>query len=142
MPDAYDYVALSQHLIRQTDAELEKGDHYQAAEKGWGAVAHAIKAVAEQRGWNHDNHFLLHEAAFQLSAEFDRADLMDMYDSAERLHQNFYGCYMRRDEVERRINRAKTFSEQLEVIRNSPPRPFIPQNHDQRRRLDRLTRQP
>ncbi|MYC38120.1 MAG: hypothetical protein F4X66_14575 [Chloroflexi bacterium] len=41
------------------------GDSVQASEKGWGAVAEAVKSIAEQRGWNHWGHRLLNDAAFQ-----------------------------------------------------------------------------
>ena len=141
LPEPYDYAGLSRHLIGQAETELAKGDYFQAAEKGWGAVAHAIKAVAEQRGWNHNNHYLVREAAMQLSVEFGRPGLMSLYDSADSLHRNFYGNYMRSDEVEQRIGAAREMLAELEAIRNSPPRPFTPQNRDQRRRLDTLTRQ-
>jgi hypothetical protein len=142
LPGPQDYVELSEHLIRQADAELEKGDHLQAGEKGWGAVAHALKAVAEQRGWNHNNHFLLQEVAMQLFTEFDSPRLAFLYDAADRMHQNFYENIMSRDDVEFRISGVKELLAELKTFRDSPPRPFVPQNHDQRRRLDRLARQP
>ena len=142
LPEPYDYAGLSRHLIRQADAELQKGDHFQAAEKGWGAVAHAIKAVAEQRGWNHNSHFLLHEAAMQLFAEFDRAGLRPLYYTADRLHQNFYENAMSKEDVEINMGIVKELLAELEAMRGSAPAPFAPQNRDQRRRLDRLTRRP
>ena len=139
--EPHDYAGLSRHFIRQADDELAKGDHLQAAEKGWGAAAHAIKAVSAERGWNHNNHFLLHEAALQLSIEFDHDGLVTLYDAANLLHNNFYEHSMERDDVERRIGMVKELLAELETIKNSPPRPFVPQNHSQRRRLDRLMRE-
>ena len=59
----------SQILIRQAEAELQDGDRLQASEKGWGAAAHALKAVAEQRGWRHNSHGLLIGVADTLAGE-------------------------------------------------------------------------
>ena len=36
--------------------ELAAGDLPQASEKGWGATVQILKAVAEQRGWEHSRH--------------------------------------------------------------------------------------
>ena len=69
------YSELSRHFIEKADEYLLAGDRVQASEKGWGAVAEAIKSIAEQRGWNHHGHRLLNDVAFQLSVEWNRRDL-------------------------------------------------------------------
>jgi predicted patatin/cPLA2 family phospholipase len=84
----------------------------------------------------------LHEVAMQLFTKFDRTGLRPLYYTADRMHQNFYENIMARDEVETNISFVKELLTELEVIRNSSTIPFVPQNHDQRRRLDRLTRRP
>ena len=43
------HAGTSQHLIRQVDEELERGDALQASEKAWGAAVHAVKSIAERR---------------------------------------------------------------------------------------------
>ena len=141
LPEPHDYAGLSRHFIRQADDELAKGDHLQAAEKGWGAVAHALKSIAEQRGWNHNKHLLLHDTAMQLFDEFDKRELSLHYYAADSLHQNFYANILEWDEVQRSVEVVKELLAELETMKNSPPRPFTPQNHSQRRRLDRLERQ-
>ena len=50
-----DYAALSRRLVRQAQEEFDTGDRLQASEKAWGAAAHAVKAIAESRGWNHNS---------------------------------------------------------------------------------------
>ena len=42
----------SRTLLAQGRAELAQGDVRQASEKGWGAAALMLKAIAEQRGWD------------------------------------------------------------------------------------------
>ena len=44
------YQQQSRHLLTQALRELDQGDLVQASEKGWGAAAQMVKAVAEQRG--------------------------------------------------------------------------------------------
>ena len=38
---------------------LAEGDLLQASEKGWGAAARMVKAVAETRGWRHSSHLAI-----------------------------------------------------------------------------------
>ena len=44
------YREASRHLLAQAHGELYAGDVRQASEKGWGAAAQVVKAIAEQRG--------------------------------------------------------------------------------------------
>ena len=62
------YAELSRHYLARADEYLRAGDRVQASEKGWGAVAEAIKSIAEQRGWNHQGHRLLNDVAYQLTS--------------------------------------------------------------------------
>ena len=39
----------SLRLIRHAQDELDRGDRLQASEKAWGAVAHQLKAIANDR---------------------------------------------------------------------------------------------
>ena len=44
------YQQASQRFLAQAKQELANGDLPQASEKGWGATAQILKAIAEQRG--------------------------------------------------------------------------------------------
>ena len=48
----------SRHFLALVDDELDRGELEEASNKVWGAAAHAIKAVAERRGWEHYAHAL------------------------------------------------------------------------------------
>ena len=73
------YNGLSRHYIEMADEYLRLGDRVQASEKGWGAVAEAMKSIAEERGWNHNSQRLLNDVAFQLSEEWVRPDLRRLF---------------------------------------------------------------
>ncbi len=133
------YAALSREYIQRADGYLRAEDRVQASEKGWGAVAVAVKSIAEQRGWNHRGHRLLNDAAYWLCEEWQRTDLMFLYDSAERLHINFYEDDMELDEIARRISSAKHLLRELETLRQRPPRPPAVLTRERRNRWRRLT---
>ena len=56
MTTGTDYRTAAVQLLEQARAELDLGDTRQASEKGWGAAAQAVKAVAQGRGWEHNTH--------------------------------------------------------------------------------------
>ena len=79
-------------LFFQARAELDAGDLRQASEKGWGAAALMIKAVAEKRGgdWEHSRHRHFSRAASRLRSELGNHDVVRFFQVAESLHINFY----------------------------------------------------
>ena len=83
----------SWHFLGLVDDELARGELEEASNKVWGAAAHAIKAVAERRGWEHHAHALLEQAVYRLVHE-ERAprDLLIQYITASAYHQRFYGA--------------------------------------------------
>ena len=84
------YQQQSRHLLAQAVRELDQGDPVQASEKGWGAAAQMVKAVAEQRGWRHRPHELLFDAVDTLADEARDEDIARLFDVASALHVNFY----------------------------------------------------
>jgi hypothetical protein len=89
----------SHHFLNLVDDELARGELEEASNKVWGAAAHAIKAVAERRGWQHhahalleDAHALLEEAVMRLIQEEGAPQhLFGQYMMASAYHQRFYG---------------------------------------------------
>ena len=80
----------SRYLLAQGREELANGDVRQASEKGWGAAALILKAIAEQRGWEHGKHRRLSRVASRLRAETGDRDIYRWYQVADALHGNFY----------------------------------------------------
>ncbi len=133
------YAELSRQFIRRADEYLRAGDRVQASEKGWGAVAEAVKSIAEQRGWNHWGHRLLNDVAYQLTTEWERPDLRRLYDAMEKLHINFYEDNMGLDAIADSIDDAKALLTDLEALRDLPARTVPIETREQRNRWRRLT---
>ena len=69
------YRTAASELLEQGFGEAAAGDLRQASEKGWGAAAIAVKAVAEGRGWSHGSHDALFAAVSRLARELPEAGL-------------------------------------------------------------------
>ena len=133
------YTEISQRLIQQAEEELQKGDPLQASEKAWGAVAHAVKSIAEQRGWRHNSHEFLYAISGQIADESGRPDMRAMFRSANAMHTNYYENWMAADEVQSGIDHARAYIRELEAVQAAPPPTFVPQTPEQAARLRRLT---
>ena len=84
------YQDAARHLLTQGFEELADGDSRQASEKGWGAAAQMIKAVASSRGWKHDSHAALYSVIDRLVNETGDDGIRKRFSTANALHQNFY----------------------------------------------------
>ena len=84
------YQEAARQLLTQGFEELAAGDSRQASEKGWGATAQMIKAIASNRGWKHDNHASLYRVIDRLVIETGDDGIRNRFGIANGLHQNFY----------------------------------------------------
>ena len=110
------YHEASMLLLAQADIELAAGDVRQASEKGWGAAAQIVKAVAEQRGWQHQSHTSLYRAVERLTAESGDNDLSDLFHVANALHQNYYENWDTAESVERALHAVRRFVQKLSAL--------------------------
>ena len=94
---------------QQAQEELEKGDLRQASEKGWGAAAQIVKAVAEHRGIEHKSHRDLFEVVSGLNNEQINAG----FSFANTLHINFYEGWLNEDLVRQYLNSVGEFIDTL-----------------------------
>lgn len=82
----------SWHFWELVDDELARGELDKAGNKLWGAAAHAIKAAAAIRGWEHYAHNLLEETVLRLIREEGASPhLRGQYYIASHYQQRFYG---------------------------------------------------
>lgn len=95
-------------------AYLDEGDLLQASEKGWGAAARMVKAVAEERGWRHSSHGDLYRAVDRLAGELADEDLKRLFHSASALHRNFYEGWMTEEAVARGLRAVEDFVRRLD----------------------------
>ena len=85
-----EHTQTAQDFLEAADREFAAGDLVQGSEKLWGAAAHAVMAVAQQRGWEHRSHRSLKNAVIRLSQEQDDPLLASDFLAAEKFHRNFY----------------------------------------------------
>ena len=138
------YYWLCQRFLKHAQEELERGDTLQASEKAYGAIAHAVKAYGEYRGWNHYNHHRVALILDQLRDEENDPSLTESYDAVESLHNNYFEYELEPTRVRDRLDTAKSLVERVENLRRSTPNPLpsATLNREQRRRLTLLMQPP
>ena len=67
----------------------------------WGAAAHVVMALAQQRGWQFGSHRALKVAADRLAEEYDDPTIGDGFMAAQQFHDNFYHDFMEEDDLRR-----------------------------------------
>ena len=112
------YQEQSKVFLERAYAELEEGDLHQASEKGWGAAAQILKAVAEARGWEHGSHRLLFGVAGTLANETQSEELRHGFSAANILHINFYEGWLDRASVEANLDEVRGFVARAEGLLN------------------------
>ena len=95
---------------------LAEDDLLQASEKGWGAAAQMVKAVAEARGWAHSGHRQLFVAVDLLVKETGDEQLRVAFGLANVLHINFYDGLLPREDVEAYLAHIREFVGRLEEL--------------------------
>jgi len=110
------YQEAARQLLAQGFAELAEGDSRQASEKGWGAAAQIIKAVASNRGWKHDSHAALYRVVGNLVTETRDDGIRKRFTTANALHQNFYENWGDADYVSGGLADVKDLLDKLEPL--------------------------
>ena len=111
----YHIETAAEFLVR-AHSYLADDDLLQASEKGWGAAAQAVKAVAEARGWNHNGHRQLHQTIRRLVEETGRSDMRDHFNAANTLHANFYDGFLEAEDISANLQRIERLVEQLRPL--------------------------
>ena len=120
-------------FLPEADDYFRRGDDLQGAEKMWGAAAHALIAVCQQRGWQHRSHRTMNNAVVRLAVEFrdagdeNTANILESgFSVASNYHVHFYHRDMDMEEgngqyfnlakrtVERFVHRLVAISESLD----------------------------
>lgn len=110
------YQDAARHLLAQGFEELVAGDSRQASEKGWGAAAQMIKAVAASRGWQHNTHASLYRVIGRLVKETGDDAIHLRFATANALHQNFYENWGDADYVASGLRDVRIFLNRLEPL--------------------------
>ena len=115
-PKVEEHLRISRQFLRQAEREFAQGDRLQASEKAWGAAAHAVKAVAQQRGWQHDGHRYLFEAIDKVYCETGDSEFLVLFKVANSLHTNFYENWQTDNLVQDGIERVEVLLAKLEPL--------------------------
>ena len=110
------YQQASEHFLAQARQELAVGDLPQASEKGWGATAQILKAIAEQRGWEHDRHRHYLRIASRLRSETGDGDIRRLFAVASVLHENFYENVLPTDEIAENLDDVQALLSKLRPL--------------------------
>ena len=110
------YQTAASDILRQAFEELEDGDLRQASEKGWGAAASVVKAIAEQRRLEHHSHDSLFEVAALLTNESGDVNIRRDFQMASSLHTNFYEGWLREEMVRDGLDQVQRLLTALEPL--------------------------
>ncbi len=108
------YVSRSRVFLAQAIEELQRDDLCQASEKGWGAAAEVVKAVADARGWEHSGHRQLYSVVSRLVAETNNEELRSRFAAAGQLRTNFYEDWLDRVTIEAHLSQVTRFVDFVE----------------------------
>lgn len=134
-----DHVQMSERFQGHTKIEIGRGNRLQASEKIWASVAHALKAVAQRRGWKHNSHPCLRAIADQLGREKEAVvEYYDHMNSAENMHTNFYENIDDWNRIETARRKAEEFIKLLKEDQSQHPGEFSVEYASDRDRLNLL----
>ena len=106
---------VARDFLVASDIEFEAGDVLQGAEKLWGAAAHAVMSVAQERDWPHESHRSLKNAAERMAKEREDPVIAGHFLAAEKFHRHFYHDSM--EDWEREADRPKVHDFVRRVLR-------------------------
>ena len=131
--------------------EMDKGNRLQASEKIWGSVAHAVNAIATDRGWRTGDRDAIRDVVIQLGAEHDshlgipksspyqkKPEFYGWFTGAVEAHNNFYRNDLHPDAIKLAEGKAEQLISELEKLQGQKPKSYAPSNDDDIRRLGRL----
>ena len=93
------YSQLNGKYLQDAKKLLQEQDYPQASEKLWGATVQIIKAIALKRDKHLRSHAAINKYAGQLSKELNNPSIIDYFNAASSLHQNFYEDWLTPDMV-------------------------------------------
>ena len=99
--------------MEASDHEFEAGDELQGSEKLWGAAAHAVMVVSQERGWAYGTHRRLKAAADRIAREIGDDTLAGDFMAAQQFHANYYHGFMEDDDIARGRPLVRRFVERV-----------------------------
>ncbi len=107
--DSAEHARIALTWLTVSDEEFAEGRRMQASEKLWGATAHALTAIAMERGWRYGRHRDFVLTARRLAEESRDDRMVRDFDRARKFHANFYQGQLEDAEMERSRPRVHQF---------------------------------
>ena len=114
-----EHIQTALEFLGKSDHYFSEGDELQGSEKRWAAAAHAVMAIAQQRGWNYGDHRSLKIAVRRLPHELNDPLLETAFSVAEKFHANFYHKFMQDYEFERDRPAVRLFVRRIQSLVDS-----------------------
>ena len=95
-----EHIQTAQNFLVKSDGYFAEGDVLQGSEKLWGAAAHVVMAIAQERGWKYGSHRALIQVVTQIAEEQGDRAMISEFGVAEKFHANFYHDFMEEYELE------------------------------------------
>ena len=116
-----EHVQTAQDFLRKSDGYFAEGDVLQGSEKLWGAAAHSVMALAQERGWQFGNHYALRQVAIRLADEMEDERISLGFGVSEKFHANFYHEFMEDSELDMNRPLAQRFVERMLALVDESP---------------------
>ena len=104
-----DHVQTAQDFLTKSDSYFAEGDVLQGSEKLWGAAAHSVMALAQERGWDYGSHYAIRQVALRLADEMEDERISLGLGVAEKFNANFYHNFMEDSELDMNRPLAQRF---------------------------------
>lgn len=125
----------SRRMLEHAGEMIAQGDRLQTSEKIWGATAHRLKEIAEERGWPNRSHADGFAIIRYLAEQFRDERIDDLFGLASDTHQNFYEDRYMLPTLARRLEQIRTLLELLDEAHRTLPADLpMPDDRHYRRR--------
>ena len=108
-----EHIQTALDFLAKSDRYFAEGDRLQGSEKLWAAAAHAITAVAQQRGWPHAGPDDLNRAVKRLADDLDEPLLSSWFASVKMFRDNVEFDYMEEFQLKSARPRARHFIDRM-----------------------------
>ena len=112
---------ISRNQLQLAEESLDLLDLERADVESWNAAAYAVKALCQQRGWNHHDSMCLRSAVGYVAKEFSRNDLLRMFGYLETEYTNYFEHPLEPIDIRRRIEATAEFIRELSALRVATP---------------------
>ena len=117
LPEPFqEYSGTLAQYLQNAREHLAKGEAQKASEMLWGAAAQMAKAIASLQGLDLSSHRDIRRYVTNLARESSDPRLLELFDSVERLHRNFYDFDIEMSEMELYLRRTEDFLGKMQSI--------------------------